>query len=565
MLENAVAAIDDLRQVKNNADLEKTRTKRSLTYDEYSSLLLSAAVAYDAKFTTKKTKHQVFSHEVYDHDDPDDSYDNMESFDIETPVSTLQAYAAMQKQMKSFTKFDQKPRMSKDKWYSLGEDERKIWDQLSDKAKSIILGLDGSQPKGDKKSANLHEISAHEFLQAYVHDVNQFSEQSEEQNDVKETNDNDDQSDSILVNAAKSSKSKLPPGDIRRVMSKSSTRSVNMAKLVYDVSSTRTSTVKDLSLVDRGANGGIAGNDVRVISKTNRVVDVRGIDNHQLVDIDIGTVGGVVTTQKGPVIAIMHQYALFGKDSSIHSPGQFEHFKHEVNDKSFHVGGSQCIKTFDGYVIPLIIKDGLVCLKIRPYTDREFDTLPHVFLTSEQHWDPSVLDHNIMDNEQWFDAIEGVPKDPNSNRFDEFGNYKHCVTVQYAAYFHRHSSNDIEDVIDQCVYDAQYSQVTSDEPNIFYDAHEHLIDDHEEFDPDTFHVQLDPRKLNHKPPDYSLLRPFFGWLSPDIIKDTFQHTTQSNLALNVTRRNEAVACDIVYSDVPVDPLLLLSSLDWTPK
>ena len=35
------------------------------------------------------------------------------------------------------------------------------------------------------------------------------------------------------------------------------------------------------SLVDREANGGVAGNDVTVIAKyPDRTVDIRGIDNH---------------------------------------------------------------------------------------------------------------------------------------------------------------------------------------------------------------------------------------------------------------------------------------------
>jgi hypothetical protein len=36
---------------------------------------------------------------------------------------------------------------------------------------------------------------------------------------------------------------------------------------------------------------------------------VKGDENHQF-DFSIDTVGGVVTTQNGPVIAIMHHYAL---------------------------------------------------------------------------------------------------------------------------------------------------------------------------------------------------------------------------------------------------------------
>ena len=69
--------------------------------------------------------------------------------------------------------------------------------------------------------------------------------------------------------------------------------------------------VSQHSLVDRGSNGGVAGSDVRIISKTHRKVDIQGIDNHRLNDVEIGTVGAYVETQKGPVIAVFHQYALF--------------------------------------------------------------------------------------------------------------------------------------------------------------------------------------------------------------------------------------------------------------
>ena len=35
------------------------------------------------------------------------------------------------------------------------------------------------------------------------------------------------------------------------------------------------------SLVDRGANGGLAGSDVRVLSISSRKCTVSGIDNHE--------------------------------------------------------------------------------------------------------------------------------------------------------------------------------------------------------------------------------------------------------------------------------------------
>jgi hypothetical protein len=96
---------------------------------------------------------------------------------------------------------------------------------------------------------------------------------------------------------------------------------------------------------------------VHVIFRTSRTVDKEDINNHHVNDNGIGTVGGVVKTQKGPVIAIMHQLALLGKCASIHFPSQFEWYKNDVTDKSVHVpGGLQRLTTLDGCVIPLPLK-----------------------------------------------------------------------------------------------------------------------------------------------------------------------------------------------------------------
>jgi hypothetical protein len=114
------------------------------------------------------------------------------------------------------------------------------------------------------------------------------------------------------------------PGDIRQVMSKSSKRSFNIALMEYKVSFHLTFSGRTLSLIDRGANGGVAGDDVRIIFCTNLKVDNKVIDNHHVNVIGSGKVGVVVITQHCHVIAIVHQYALLGKGSSIHSPWQLE-------------------------------------------------------------------------------------------------------------------------------------------------------------------------------------------------------------------------------------------------
>ena len=51
-------------------------------------------------------------------------------------------------------------------------------------------------------------------------------------------------------------------------------------------------------------------------------------------------------------------------------------------------------------------------MSLRPYSDKEWDTLPHVTLTSEVEWDPSVLDLDIDDDKEWYDTISDDPDFP---------------------------------------------------------------------------------------------------------------------------------------------------------
>ena len=68
------------------------------------------------------------------------------------------------------------------------------------------------------------------------------------------------------------------------------------------------------------------------------------------------------------------------------------------------------------------------------------------------------------------------------------------------------------------------------------------------------------------PVDYDKLRPFFGWVNSDVVKQTIDQTTQwgvaldsfhmktllksRNPALSVPRRHEPVSTDTIFSDTP---------------
>jgi len=233
------------------------------------------------------------------------------------------------------------PYLKGQQWKSLQLDARVMWDQLPDKAKTIILSV---HKPNNRRSANLHEISAYDFIQANLHEL-QLDGPNGPDNPpgTKSTPGerspmgNDTRSE-LLVFLSKQQASNHP-GHLVNILSTSTSKSsqggkylprthaqmpppakdneivvngkkywqVNTHTINCSVSIHKSSQVG--SLVNHGANSGIAGGDVHVIEKTGCSVDIWGIDNHQIVDIPIVTAGAVVTTQQGPTIVILHQYA----------------------------------------------------------------------------------------------------------------------------------------------------------------------------------------------------------------------------------------------------------------
>ena len=118
-------------------------------------------------------------------------------------------------------------------------------------------------------------------------------------------------------------------------------------------------------------------------------------------------------------------------------------------------------------------------------TDQDLQNYPCVHLTSPHEWDPSVLDYEHPENNEepnWaIDPNENFQFDPN---FDEFGDYVN-------------RSLSILDILDE-------THKTSPIHNLLV----------------TKHV------FQCTPVDYEKLRPFFGWVNSDIVKQTIDQTTQ---------------------------------------
>ena len=243
------------------------------------------------------------------------------------------------------------------------------------------------------------------------------------------------------------------------------------------------------------------------------------------------TAATLLNTSQGKVIGIFNEYAYLWKGSSIHSSGQLEWFKTKVDEKSVKVGGTQLITTLDGYSVPLLIKDGLAyATSLGRRTDQDMDTYPHVYFTSPDEWDPSVLDHDPPHLDR-LDPTQ-VPDQPFGDPMsDAYGDFNERIIAN------------LNTLLDAPPADyGSYTEISS-----VFTANLH---------------QSSPQE-----PDWNTLRPIFAWTSPSSIKDTFNVTTRHGTAphtqdyikkhfksrnpvFNIPRCSEAVATDTIFFDTP---------------
>lgn len=107
------------------------------------------------------------------------------------------------------------------------------------------------------------------------------------------------------------------------------------------------------SLVDGGANGGIGGGkNTCKVCETGRYVDVTGVDNHELNNLPICTVAGMVDLPHGSILCYFHQYAYHPDGDTIHSTVQLMDHGNKVDCNPIKLGGTQQITCPNGTVFP---------------------------------------------------------------------------------------------------------------------------------------------------------------------------------------------------------------------
>ena len=153
MLQNTVAGVTELNQVKIQSAHDVAHGGKPLTFDQYQNLLLSAASAYDAcKGLSRPRPQRVVNDttftpsdsvlEAHAHELDTDSDDTL--YDIDTDFADLSVNVTKRAPpRKPF-----QPWMSWDQWQSLSPEEQKHWDMLSPQAKATILGIGKPPPPG---------------------------------------------------------------------------------------------------------------------------------------------------------------------------------------------------------------------------------------------------------------------------------------------------------------------------------------------------------------------------------------------------------------------------------
>ena len=252
-------------------------------------------------------------------------------------------------------------------------------------------------------------------------------------------------------------------------------------------------------MVDRGANGGLAGSDVRILSRSSKKCTVTGIDSHELQGLDVVQCAALVETNHDIISLIMSEYACYGKGHTIHSSGQIEWFKDSVDDRSVLVGGKQRICTIDGYAIPLVCRGGLMYLSLpgKP-SDEDLEGNPAVHQTGPHKWNPSVLDFTDPSGDgepPWSnDPTERFAFDCN---FDEFGDCTHRAIQTLN------------------IWDDSSQPMT---PLATISTNQHVIRSNQ-------HV------ANNDTPGYEKLRPYFGQVNVDTIQKNIEQSTQWGVSI----------------------------------
>ena len=346
LFQNAVAGTPALHAIQTDNDKEVAHGRPPLTWQNYQTLVAAVCASLDHGETVTRTHRGTNLHEQSgdtDNEETNDDDDTSDGYEVHMAV-----------------------RMKKELWSALSPEDRKHFNQLGDDAKLRILNIKGYADNKAQES-NTHDLTTSDT------EANTESSESETSPDSKDSGDEDDNK---FIAMLTKSNTKKHPGDITRVLSKKNAKPGPPKKnktgkvCVHEFITTQipqgTPRGYEGSIVDRGSNHGILGNDATVIYKHPGSVTVELVEEGTTRRLRLVTGTAKVHSDQGPVMAIFHNYAHDpNRTTSIHSSIQVEHGGNIVNDRSVLAGGKQEIRSPSGHRIPLTIRNGLPRLDMR--------------------------------------------------------------------------------------------------------------------------------------------------------------------------------------------------------
>ena len=335
-LESAVESVPDLRHVKitDNVLQAQLGSTRPISYRSYFDLLKDAAFHLDQ--ATKRGNKTRRTNVHFSGPNDEDAHHNLSSDDNQViqpenvcsePPECL-SYSLFQ------SHFQGSPTPNTQKIFL----PKPIWEKLSKGQQQMIIDHNRSLPKSgsthlstpNKNPSPLpHKPTPQQTAKSQQVHIHQSDESTTDTTKTETT-----PSDPLLAMVHQSiHTSDDDASDISNVLSVKRSCQIQVCQRYLFQNANHT----NQQLVDRGANGGLAGSDMRVIHKTHCKINIQGIDNHEVTGLDVVTAATLLNTSQGKVIGIFNEYAYLGKGSSIHSSGQLEWFKTNVDEKSVKV------------------------------------------------------------------------------------------------------------------------------------------------------------------------------------------------------------------------------------
>ena len=311
-LKSADESVPDLRQVKitDNVLQAQLDSTRPISYRSYFDLLRDAAFHLDQ--ATKRGNKIRRTNVHFSGPNDEDEHQNLSSDDPQViqqedvssePPEPL-SYSVFQSHFQgSSTSNTQKIFLPKPIWKKLSKDQQQM---IIDHNRSLPKSGSSSLSTFNKSPSPLpHKPTPQQTVKSQQVHTHQSDQSTADTTKVETT-----PSDPLLAMVHQSIHTSADyASDITKVLSSKRSRQIQVCKHYIFQHANHTKN----QLVDRGANGGLAGSDMQVIYKTHRKINISGIDNHEVTGLDVVTAATLLNTSLGKVIGIFNEYAYLGK------------------------------------------------------------------------------------------------------------------------------------------------------------------------------------------------------------------------------------------------------------